>query len=70
MKILHLAAYESEAEVNDAIRVLLAGEGAISFEAVRELVDSKQELKPVTDVRIDPVDLSEYDDLCVNREVA
>jgi hypothetical protein len=63
LKILELAARESEAGVDDSIRVLLDEEKAITFEAVRDLVCDFQRIPPVTDVTIDWVDLAVFDDL-------
>jgi hypothetical protein len=43
--------------------VLLDEEKAITFEAVRDLVCDLQRIPPVTDVTIDWVDLTVFDDL-------
>ena len=63
-----LAARETEAGVDDARRILLNSEGLgkkqpFTAEAVEEMVHSAQEIPPVTDVVIDPVDLAAYDQL-------
>jgi hypothetical protein len=63
LKILELAARESEAGVDGSIRLLLDEEKAITFEAVRDLVCDFQRIPPVTDVTIDWVDLAVFDDL-------
>lgn len=63
LKILELAAKESEAGVDGSIRLLLDEEKAITFEAVRDLVCDFQRIPPVTDVTIDWVDLAVFDDL-------
>lgn len=63
LKILHLAARESESLVDDAPRGLIDREEQISFEAVREIVASGQGVKLEADVRIDDINLAEYDEL-------
>ena len=63
LKILELAARESEAGVDGSIRLLLDEEQAITFEAVRDLVGNLRRIPPVTDVVIDGVDLAVFDDL-------
>jgi len=70
LKILHLAAQESEALVDEALRSLIDLELPITAEAVEELVKSCQQPEPVTMVTIPDVALSPYDDLLATPEVS
>lgn len=70
LKILHLAARESEAKTDTALRHLIEKEQTISFENVHALVTSKNESSEYLDVQVDKVDLSSYDELLEDREVA
>lgn len=63
LKILELAAKESESLVEAAIGRLVDTDQAVSFEAVEALVQSGQHLAAPTAVRVDAVDLSVYDQL-------
>jgi len=63
LKILHLAARESETRVEAALKELFGESRQINFEVVREKVLSGQELCPVKEVEIAEVDLVTYDDL-------
>ena len=63
LKILELAAKESQSLVEGAIGRLTETEQAISFEAVEALVLCGQKLTAPTAVRVDAVDLSAYDQL-------
>lgn len=63
LKILELAATESEAAVDGAIRLLVEEDKAITFHGVRDLVSDAQRIPPVTDVAIDAVDLTVFDAL-------
>ena len=64
LKILHLAARESESLVEGALRLLLNQEQALSSHAVEALVRSGQQPVPITEVQIAPVNLAAYDALC------
>jgi hypothetical protein len=70
LQILQLAARESEALVDDALRVLLAKEEALSSAAVAEFVHRQQAAPPATEVSVVVTDLASYDGLLSNREVA
>ena len=70
LKILELAAKESEALVEAAIGRLVELDRAMSFEAVEALVQSGQQLAAPTCVRVDAVDLSAYDQLLDGQAVA
>lgn len=63
LAILHLAATESEQKVEDALRLLMAADEPISSAAVAALVASGQQPAPLTEVLVDPVNLSDYDGL-------
>jgi hypothetical protein len=63
LKVLELAARESESLVESAIGRLCELDRAMSFEAVEALVLSGQKLAAPTCVRVDAVDLSTYDQL-------
>ena len=57
LQILRLAARETETGVDDALRALIGAEQPITAQSVEALVKSGQTPPPVTDMRIDPVDL-------------
>lgn len=61
LKILELAAKQGESLVNEALRVLIHQEDAMSFKTVEALVNSKQKPPEPTQVYIEPVDLNDYD---------
>ncbi len=63
LNILQLAARETEAGVDDALRVLLGNEEPLTAKAVEAMVRSAQEIPPATDVVVAPVDLTSYDQL-------
>jgi len=63
LAILHLAARESEQRVEDALRLLLAGDEPITSRAVADLVASGQQPAPLTEVAVQAADLSAYDGL-------
>jgi len=63
LAILQLAAHETEAGVDDALRRLIDTEEAITAAAIEALVKSGQEIAPATDVHIDAVNLDAYDQL-------
>jgi len=70
LRILHLAARESETGVDSALGVLLSGDEPLTADAVETLVRSGQKLPPVTEVNVEPVDLAAYDLLLAGEEVA
>lgn len=64
LAILHLAARESESQVDDALRGLLAGPEPLSSSQVQQLVQFDcSQLPSVTDVDVEPVNLSSFDSL-------
>ena len=70
LKILYLAARESESGVDHVSRFLIDIEEPISAEAVEKLFHSRQSLPLPTDVVVEQVDLSAYDQLLSFQEVA
>ena len=69
LQILHLAARENEAAVDDALRTLINQGQPITLEAVESLVYGQQEVTPATEVNIAEVDLAAYDTLLGAAEV-
>lgn len=63
MKILYLAARESESAVDDALRMLIDKDMDISDEQVETLVRSNQPVPTATEIKIPAVDLTCYDQL-------
>jgi hypothetical protein len=63
LKILEVAAKESESLVNEALRWLIHLEEEISFTKVKQFIDSKQKALEPTDVYIESVDIQGYDSL-------
>ncbi|MHC4181236.1 MAG: IS21 family transposase [Planctomycetota bacterium] len=70
LEILHLAAYESESAVDEALRQLLGGDEPLTVAAVRRLVASGRRIPPVTEVTVVPVDPSVFDELFSEPEAA
>ena len=67
--ILYLAARQSEAAVDEALRTLLASDRPVSRAAVEELVHRAEEAPAVTEVIVEEVDLLGFDDLFLHKEV-
>lgn len=62
LRILQLAAHESETRVDDALRMLLAAESPITAAAVEALVRSEQEaVCPTTEGQVAAPDLASFD---------
>lgn len=73
LRILHLAARESETDVDQALRFLIQASRPITPDAVAELIREQSRragMPAVTDVHVDPIDLSSYDLLCTEQEAA
>ncbi len=68
LKILNLAAKESETGVDDALRKLIGEEKSISFEAVESVFRSGATAPAPTEVTVREVDLSVYDELLEYEE--
>ena len=69
LKVLELAAKESQQAVNEALRLCIARQVIISSEDLKALVKSDQSPPPITDVYVEPVDITLYDELLQGREV-
>ena len=69
LKLLELAARNSETAVNDILRFFLSRGVPITFETVEAKVHSLQQPPPVTAVHVEPVDLAAYDRLLNVEEV-
>jgi transposase len=63
LKILRLAAKESETLVNESLRFLVRRGDEINSQTVEAMVESGLRPPPVTDVKVEQVDLSIYDQL-------
>jgi hypothetical protein len=63
LKILRLAAKESETLVNESLRFLVRRGDEIDSQTVEAMVESGLRPPPVTDVKVEQVDLSIYDQL-------
>ena len=69
LKLLELAARNSETAINDILRLFLREGIPITFEAVEAKVHSTQQPPPVTEVHVVEVDLAVYDRLLDFEEV-
>lgn len=69
LKILHLAAKESELAVDEALNQLIEQGAAITFEGVLSLINSKEENRINREIKIRKIDLSLYDQLLPGRMV-
>jgi hypothetical protein len=67
--ILYLAARQSETAVDEALRTLLSSDQGVSRLAVEELLHRAEEIPAVTDVTVEDVDLLDFDDLFLHKEV-
>ena len=63
LKLLYLAANESESAVDDCLRTLIDKSEVIQVDQVEELVKAKTSFRPATDVHVADVDLAKYDHL-------
>ncbi len=68
LKILYLAARETETGTDEALRHLFNEGQPISFEAVEALVRRGQEIPSATAVTVGPVELADYDALLTGGE--
>jgi hypothetical protein len=69
LRILYLAARQSETAVDEALRALLASDRPVSCSAVEELVQRAETIPAVTEVTVGEVDLLGFDDLFAHKEV-
>ena len=70
LKILELAAKQSETAVDNALAYMVKENIPIHFEAVAELLKSEQHYDAVEEVTVDEVDISVYDTLLSQEGVA
>jgi len=70
LQILHLAARESEAGVDAALRWLIEHDEPIDPKAVTARVQDQARIPPVTEVEVETADPADYDVLLEAREVA
>jgi len=63
LEILHLAAHESETEVDDALRALFDAEAEISAGVVKTILASKTPILDATRVEVHEIPLQSYDEL-------
>jgi hypothetical protein len=68
LRILELAAKQSEAKVDEALRVQLGADGEISTQGIETLLGLDGGVA-VRDVQVATVDLGLFDQLCAAREV-
>jgi hypothetical protein len=70
LKILHLAATESEEKVHLALDAAIRKGEKVTAEAIEKAVKENQEKPAVCETHVQPVDLKEYDGLLKQQEVA
>jgi hypothetical protein len=63
LRILHLAAQQSEVGVEQALAGLLDAGGALDADAVQAWLRQQSPIRPTTEVTVGPVNLAEYDAL-------
>ena len=69
LKILKLAAKESETLVNESLRFLINRGDEIHSKIVEAMVRSQLQPPPITDIAVDQVDLTIYDQLLEYEEL-
>lgn len=69
LKILQLAARDSQDAVQDALRLAIAENASISAEAIRLAVEQHQQVPPVTDVTVEAPDLQQFDSLLQHSDM-
>jgi hypothetical protein len=68
LKILDLAAKESETKVDDALRLLFERCDVIGFDSVRIIVESNRKVTSPKEVTVPCIDLRFYDQLIVDKK--
>ncbi len=63
LKILHLAARETESGVDEALRLLFEKQESVRLEAIKKILNSNHKLAPPREVKVTEVDLGHYDQL-------
>jgi hypothetical protein len=69
LRILELAAKESESAVDEALRVLLNQDAVLTANAVKAFLTSDNDVPSITEVVVEEADLSIFDDLFDDKEV-
>ena len=69
LKILKLAAHESQTLVNESLRFLINRSDQIDSDILEAMVESGLRPTAVTDLEVEPVDLGIYDQLLEYQEV-
>jgi hypothetical protein len=67
--ILYLAARQSETVVDEALRTLLDSDRPVTQAAVEALVQRAEEIPAVTEVTVEEMDLLDFDDLFLHKDV-
>jgi hypothetical protein len=67
---LYLASKESESGVGQALESLLENQQAININVVKELLETNTEKTTITDIRIDNINLYDYDEFLTAKEAA
>ena len=67
--ILYMAAHQSETAVDEALRTLLMSDRSVTRDAVKELVERAEKVPAITDVTVEEVNLLDFDDLFLHKEV-
>jgi hypothetical protein len=70
LEILQLAAREGEVCVDDVLRLLLDRGRAITLDSVREQLSDAADIPGPTEIFIEPVDLTVFDELCCEAVLA
>jgi len=68
LKVLELAAKESQTAVNESLRFLIHQGNEVHFKIVEAMVRSQLQPPPITDIEVDQVDLRIYDQLLEHQE--
>jgi len=68
LKILELAARESQTAVNEALRYVINQADGMDVDAVKDIVACEQQPPAVTDVLIGDIDIRDYDGLLDSAE--
>ena len=68
LRILHLAAQQSEVGVEAALAGLLDAGGPLDADAVKERLRQQSPIRPATEVTVDPPNLAAYDALLDGKE--
>jgi len=69
LQILHLAAKQSEVGVEQALELLLNERRSISADAVREMLETENEIEAIPEIQMPEIDLQAYDRFLQAQEV-